>query len=75
MSQRIEIQKAADVCKKDVWDFQVFSQTFFELRFSLGNEGKRRQEPELPDLAWNSQPSFFQTSATFLEIQKHTLFE
>ena len=33
-------QKAADVWKKDVWDFQVFSQTFFELRFSLGNEGK-----------------------------------
>ena len=33
-------QKAADVCKKDVWEFQVFSQTFFELRFSLGNEGK-----------------------------------
>ena len=33
-------QKAADVCKKDVWDFQAFSQTFFELRFSLGNEGK-----------------------------------
>ena len=28
-------QKAADV-----WDFQVFSQTFFELRFSLGNEGR-----------------------------------
>ena len=31
---------AADVWKKDVWDFQVFSQIFFELRFSLGNEGK-----------------------------------
>ena len=25
---------------------------------------KRQQEPELPDLAWNSQTSFFQTSAT-----------
>ena len=25
---------------------------------------KRRQEPELPDLAWNSQTFFFQTSAT-----------
>ena len=25
---------------------------------------KRQQEPELPDLAWNSQMSFFQTSAT-----------
>ena len=35
-----EFQKAADVWKKDVWDFQVFSQTFLELRFSLGNEGK-----------------------------------
>ena len=33
-------QKTADVWKKDVWDFQAFSQTFFELRFSLGNEGK-----------------------------------
>ena len=38
--QEARSQKAADVCKKDVWDFQVFSQTFFELRFSLGNEGK-----------------------------------
>ena len=28
---------------------------------------KRRQEPELPDLAWNSQTSFSQTSATFLQ--------
>ena len=34
------IQKAADVWKKDVWDFQSFSQTSLELRFSLGNEGK-----------------------------------
>ena len=33
-------QKAADVWKKDVWDFQAFSQTFLELRLSLGNEGK-----------------------------------
>ena len=33
-------QKAADVRKKDVWDFQALSQTCFELRFSLGNEGK-----------------------------------
>ena len=24
----------------DVWDFQAFSQTFLELLFSLGNEGK-----------------------------------
>ena len=36
----LHCQKAADVWKKDVWDFQAFSQTFFELRFSLGNEGK-----------------------------------
>ena len=28
---------------------------------------KRRQEPELPDLAWNSQTSFSQTSAIFLK--------
>ena len=33
-------QKAAAVWKKDVWDLQVCSQHFFELRFSLGNEGK-----------------------------------
>ena len=33
-------QKAADVWKKDVWEFQAVSQTFLELRFSLGNEGK-----------------------------------
>ena len=33
-------QQTADVWKKDVWDFQAFSQTFLELRFSLGNEGK-----------------------------------
>ena len=26
-------QKTADVWKKDVWDFQAFSQTFLELRF------------------------------------------
>ena len=25
---------------EDVWDFQAFSQTVFELRFPLGNEGK-----------------------------------
>ena len=30
----------ADVWYKDVWDFQTFSQTFFEVRFSLANEGK-----------------------------------
>ena len=33
-------QKTADVWKKDVWDFQAFSQTFLALQFSLGNEGK-----------------------------------
>ena len=33
-------QKAADVWKKDVWDFQAISQTLLELRFSVGNEGK-----------------------------------
>ena len=33
-------QKAADVWKTDVWDFQAFSQTLLELRFSLGNKGK-----------------------------------
>ena len=33
-------EKAADVWKKDVWDFQAFSQTFLELRSCLGNEGK-----------------------------------
>ena len=32
-------QKAANVWKKDVWEFQALSQTFLELRFSLGNEG------------------------------------
>ena len=33
-------QKAADVWTKDIWDFEAFSQTLLELRFSLGNEGK-----------------------------------
>ena len=33
-------QKAADVWKKDVWDFQAFSQIIFEVWFSPGNEGK-----------------------------------
>ena len=33
-------QKAADVWKKNVWDFQSLSQTFLELRFSLGNKGE-----------------------------------
>ena len=35
-----EGEKAADVWKKDVWDFQLCSQTFLELRFSLENTGK-----------------------------------
>ena len=34
------IQKTADVWKKDVWDFEAFSQIFLELRFSLEYEGK-----------------------------------
>ena len=34
------VQKAADDWKKDVWDFQAFSQTFLNCRLSLGNEGK-----------------------------------
>ena len=37
---RTKHQKTADVWKKDVWDFQTFSHTSLELRFSLGNEGK-----------------------------------
>ena len=36
-------QKAADVWKKDVWDIQALSQTFPDLRFFLGNEGKDGQ--------------------------------
>ena len=49
-------QKAADVWKKDVWDFRAFSRTFLELRFSIGNEGKDRKNLtprlglELPDV-------------------------
>ena len=31
--ERAIFQKAADVWKKDVWDFQAFSQTFLELDF------------------------------------------
>ena len=47
-----KIQKAADVWKKGVCDFQAFSQTFLELRFSLGNEGKDGKLPDilLPDI-------------------------
>ena len=62
---KIAFQKAADVWKKDVYDLQAFSQTFLELRVSLGNEEKTpRLGLELPDLAWNSQTSFSRTSAT-----------
>ena len=43
-------QKGADVWKKDVWDFQVFFQTFLELRFSLGNKGKDRKKTWTPRL-------------------------
>ena len=38
-------QKAADVWKEDVCDFQAFSQTSLELRFPLGNEGKDGKNP------------------------------
>ena len=50
------VQKAADVWKKDVWDFQAFSQTCLELRFSLGMKGKTAKTStprlglELPDI-------------------------
>ena len=47
-------QKAADVWKKDVWDFQAFSQTSLELRFSLGNEGKDRKN--LNSQTWPGTP-------------------
>ena len=58
------LQKAEDVWKKDVWDFQAFSQTFLELRFSLGNEGKGGKNLNSQTcMAWNSQTSFSQTSA------------
>ena len=59
-------QKAADVWKKDVWDFQVLSQTFLELQFSQGKEGKdgKNLNSQIPDLAWNSQTSFSQTSTS-----------
>ena len=47
-------QKAADVCKTDVWDFRVFSQTFLELRFSLGNKGKDSEN--LNSQTWPGTP-------------------
>ena len=40
-------QKAADVWKKDVRDFQAFSQALFEVRCTLGNEGKASRAPRL----------------------------
>ena len=43
-------QKAADVWKKDAWDFQAFSQTFLELRFSLGHE--RKDDKNLNSQTW-----------------------
>ena len=63
--QEILFQKAADVWKKEVWDFQMFSQTFFELQFSLGNEGKDGKN--LNSQTW--------LSATFLLLgsQNHSL--
>ena len=45
---------AADIWKKDVLDFQAFSQTFFELRFSLGNEGKASKNPS--SQTWPGSP-------------------
>ena len=49
-----ENQKAADVWKKDVWELQVCSQTFIELRFSLGNEGKDGKN--LDSQTWPGSP-------------------
>ena len=48
------IQKAVDVWKKDVWDFQVSSQTFLELRFSLGIQGKDGRN--LNSHTWSGTP-------------------
>ena len=48
------IRRIADVWWKDVWDFQVFSQTFFELRFSLGDEGK--EGDNLTSQTWPGSP-------------------
>ena len=47
-------QKSADVWKKDVWDFQGSSQTFSELEFSLGNEGKEGRN--LNSQTWPGSP-------------------
>ena len=52
--EEAKIQKATDVGKKDVWDFQAPSQTFWNCDFPRKRR-RRRQEPALPDLAWNSQ--------------------
>ena len=47
---------SADAPKTDLWcDFGASDNRIFR---------KRGQEPELPDLAWNSQMSFSQTSTT-----------
>ena len=57
-------QKPADVWKTDVWEFQAFSQTFLQLRFSLGNQGK--DSKNLNSQTWpGTQTSFSQTSAAF----------
>ena len=47
-------QKTADVWKKDVWDFQAFSQTLIELRFAMGNEGKHGKK--LNSQTWPGTP-------------------
>ena len=64
-------QKAADVWKKDVWNFQAFSQTLLELQFSLGNEGKdgknlnsqtwpgTPRHPRPPDWSVDDENGFF----------------
>ena len=40
--------------KTDVWDFQSFSQTFLELRLSLGDEGK--DSKNLNSQTWPGTP-------------------
>ena len=51
---RDKVQKAADVWKKDVWNFQAFSQAWFEVRIFLGNEGKDGKN--LSSQTWPASP-------------------
>ena len=53
-SRELHSPKATDVWKKGVWNFQALSQTFFELRFSLGNEGKDGKN--LSSQTWPGSP-------------------